>query len=664
MKSGDGFDPRHVVWVLGRGDVAALIDAMRAAPAIVYDVETTGVDEHAVTGGSGNGGVAARVVLASITTPPTQDEDEPTTWVIPLSHPNSPWMGQWRRLWTLLASRMADTAIERAVSLVGHNVKFDHRYTFAVTGVDMTSAPLWDTMVAVRLIDESAPIKLKEIVPMRFGVPRWDDHDLSAPGAAERVPLMELGLYAARDTYWTWRLFEDQRAALHTDDSEFDPITPDELVDARVGQLAEVVSMPCVATLTSMEQRGVCLDQRWTSEALAGHREAARDARAALIERYAGSLDETDRVPSFAPTSLYFRDWTAEGVRRGELHVAALTPRGVPQWSALVLNRQAMDGSEVAAALLDLRSHEKKAEFLSSWLDKVSPAGRIHASYHVGWAVSGRLSSSHPNMQQVTGELKPAFVPSPGYVMAEIDYSQIELRVAAYISGCEAMREAFNAGDDLHRLFAARLNNKPVQEVTKEERRSAKAGNFGLLFGMSPKGFVDYAEAAYGVVLTLEEAHAMHSTFFDMWSGLREWHVRAEAELMRTGQVVSPLGRVRRPDLGYDDRSRGDAVRQAINSPVQGTASDLMQLAASSIEGNLPGVAPVPGVRLVGTVHDSIMVELPQDDWERAARDCQERMATITDYVRSAFGVHIDVPLASEAKIGTRWGLDDVATLE
>ncbi len=183
---------------------------------------------------------------------------------------------------------------------------------------------------------------------------------------------------------------------------------------------------------------------------------------------------------------------------------------------------------------------------------------------------------------------------------------------------------------------------------------------------MGPAGFIDYAEASYGVVMTMDEAVQMHRAFFEMWPGLTEWHLRAEAEMRRTGRVVSPLGRVRRfTTLGYgSDRELGDAIRQAINSPVQGTASDLMQLAASSIEGTLAGVDSVAGARLVGTVHDSILVEVPAERWEAVVRACMDRMASIGDYVHEVFGVVIDVPLASEAKVGTRWGLSDVGVLE
>ncbi len=380
---GDTFDPHAIDWVVTRADVARLLARIESCPVIVYDLETTGLDENAVTGGRANGGVAARVVLVSFTFP-DPDGGEPDTFVVPLSHPQSPWMGQWRKLHGLLAERMADQR-ERNVLLVGHNVKYDHRYTYATTGVDLTRCRVWDTVVAARLMDEDASAKLKNLVPTLFDIQRWDDVDLTYPGAAEFEPLFKLGVYAARDTYWTYRLFVHQSEALFLDEG-CEPLSPDEVTDARLGQLAQIVSMPCTATLTAIEQRGVLLDQDWTRERLAEHESAAATLAGELAGRY---TVKEDRALSFAPTSLWFRAWAAAAVEAGDLHVAALTPGGVPQWSALVLKRQARSGSEVAASLLALRGHEKKAEFLRSWLDKATPDGRICATYNIGTARSG-----------------------------------------------------------------------------------------------------------------------------------------------------------------------------------------------------------------------------------------------------------------------------------
>ena len=659
---GDTFDPHTVSWVLEKEDLRHLLGELRASTTIVYDLETTGLDEHATTGGRSNGGVAARIVLVSFTLPRyTEDgelEGEPSTFLVPLSHPESSWLGSWRRVSTLLAKAMRDSG----ALLVGHNVKFDHRWMYALTGVDLSRSPLWDTKISSHLLDENASSRLKERAPDTFGVPRWDDVELRTPGAAEREPLIKLGMYAARDTYWTWRLLEAHRARMlpRYDDDLFG----EEIIEARLGDLAVNVAMPTTATLTSMEQRGLHLDIEWTNARIA-EEEATRDAAySAIVGRYVS--EDLEELPvSFAPTSKWFRRWSELAVENGDLRVAALTPGGAPQWSKKVLAKQARAGSEVAERLLAYRGAVKRLEYLRSWLDKASEAGTVHATYNAGSVLTGRLSSSDPNMQQVTKALKPAFVPSPGYHLAELDYSQIELRVAAFISRCTPMINAFKNGEDLHRLIAARINAKDPEDVTKEERQQGKAANFGLLYGMGATGFRDYAEDTYGVHFTEQEAAQVHAAFFEMWDGIREWHGRAVVRAHEEGQVISPIGRVRRvPDVwDGNDRVAGAAERQAINSPVQGFASDIMQIAAACIEGTLLGVEPVPGARLVGTVHDSILVELEAGRWEEVAAACKAAMETEVPHVLERMGCEFDVPLIADVEVGTRWGLSDVGTL-
>jgi DNA polymerase I-like protein with 3'-5' exonuclease and polymerase domains len=266
--------------------------------------------------------------------------------------------------------------------------------------------------------------------------------------------------------------------------------------------------------------------------------------------------------------------------------------------------RQARDGSEVAELLLDYRRAVKASEYLRSWVSSCDQDWEIHPTYHAGRVLTGRLSCEGPNLQQVTKVLKPAFIPRPGYLLAELDYSQIEMRAAAFIARCQPMLEAFQRGDDLHRLLAAKITGKDPADVTPVERQAGKAGNFGFLFGMGPSGFQEYAELNYGVVFTEAQATEVRRAFFDQWLGIEAWHARAVARAHYTERVVSPLGRVRRLPMIHDGNQglAAHAERQAINSPVQSFASDVMMLAAASIEGTLPGSVAVPGARIVATV--------------------------------------------------------------
>lgn len=817
---GDTFRTETMSWVTEPADLAHLVATLEAASTIVYDLETTGLDEHAYTHGPTNGGVSARVVLASYTLP-VYDEDgelegEPSTYVVPLSHPESPWRGQWRKVFTEIGEAMRSSG----ALLVGHNVKFDHRWQYATTGVDLSRQPLWDTKISAHLVDENTSTRLKERAPDTFGVPRWDDVELTTPGAAELEPIFKLGEYAARDTYWTWKLYENHRSRMVPPAEERDMLQGEEIEEARLGLLAEWCAMPTVATLTSIEQRGIGVDTDWVARQIAEDEQAQRTAYDTLRARYVvkrvideetGETEEMDpSKASFAPTSHYFAAWTAAAVENGDLRIAALTPGGKPQWSKEVLEKQARHGSDIAEVLLTYRNATKRLEYLRSWLDQATQESRIHTNYNAGSVVTGRLSSSGPNMQQVTKALKPAFVPSPGHYLVDLDYSQIELRVAAFISRAAPMLEAFREEDDLHLMISGRTNSDKtlraasmylmwcglpadrtgaqvlrelrrdqgvgglraqVAKILREEdprgegqasrsgerwcaewggespvegrqlpaevpeaqeallrelrssferegwpwewevddagraspgpqsrqqrplelddavqvvssttaprlseltgddwgkiRQAGKAQNFGLIYGMGAMGFRSYAETAYGVVMTEQEAAQVHEAYFEMWDGLRKWHLRQVSRVNGQGQVVSPLGRVRRlPDVWDGNEKRvAHAERNAINSPVQGMASDIMQIAAACIEGNIPGVEPVSAAQLVGTVHDSILVEVPIDRWEETAAACKRAMELEVPQVLERLGCEFDVPLVADAVVSTRWGLEDIGEM-
>lgn len=659
MTSADTFEMTRMTWVNDESDMVNLVAAIEDAPVVVYDLETTGLDEHAWTDGPKNGGVAARIALASFTLPAYDEfgeiDGDPVNLVLPLSHPDSPWLGKWRST----MARVAEAMLGKR--LVGHNVKFDNRWIYATTGIDLASSTWWDTQISSHLLDETVSTKLKERAPDTFGVERWDDVDLTYPGAAEDEPLFKLGEYAARDTYWTWRLYESHRERMLPDE---EPMSSEEIEDARLGMLARWCAMPTTATLTGIEQRGMALDRPWVESTIRDLERTQASTLKELSGRYiADDLDPDN--PSFAPTSHWFKRWAELAVENGDLKVAALTPTGKPQWSKSVLGRQARNGSVVAASLLAYRDATKRLEFLRAWLQMTTKKGRIHTTYHAGSVVSGRLSSSGPNMQQVTKSLRPAFVPSKGYVIADLDYSQIELRVAAFISGSDPMMSAYVNGEDLHSIMASRISGKPVDQVTPEERQAGKAANFGLLYGMGAYGFKLYAEDAYGVVFTDQEAAQVHQTFFETWNGIRQWHAQAVKRLHETGQVISPIGRVRRlPGVfSGNDSEVGFSERAAINSPVQGMASDIMQIAASCIEGNIPGVEPVRRARLVGTVHDSIVVEVPEDGWEEVVAQCKEAMEQTVPQVLRKMGCDFDIPLQADATVGTRWSLSDVGSV-
>lgn len=668
MTTDDSNATGPITWVLAPLEVEGLIEACRTASEVVVDLETTGLDEFAVTGGESNKGVAARIVLASFTLPQEGDDgrwdgETPVTYVLPLSHPDSPFSGSWRgTLRKVLQEGVVAT--KRAVN--NQNVKFDARWVYGLTGVDISELIVWDTQVGSHLLDERYSTRLKERAPLVFGIPPWNDFDLTYPGAAEEVPLIELGEYAARDTWWTWRLAQYQRQEMFIRGGGYPepindpepPQTAEDYLTARLGQVASWVAMPTVASLTKMEQNGFRLDIDWARSRL----DEEVSKRESGLDKMAEKYGQPRESASSAATSNWFKSFTSRAVEDDDLRVGAMTAGGSPQWNKAVLGRQARAGNEVAQLILDQRAATKLAEFLTSWLQFVRSDGKIHARYNVGKTVTGRLSASEPNMQQVTKILRPAFIPDEGYVLADFDFSQIELRVAAFVARCQPMIDAFNDGQDLHRLLGSYITKKPPEEVTPYERQKAKSANFGLLYMQSPEGYRTYAEDVYGVILTQQEAAQFHAGFFERWDGMKQWHEQSTKRIMADGYIVSPIGRVRRlPNIWSPVSAlREEAARQGVNSPVQGLASDLMQMAAADIQGLLPGTKPVPNSRLVATVHDSIVAQLPADNWREPAAEIARRMERSGEWLKR-LGVTFDVPIVADYSVGTRWSLDDVS---
>ena len=618
-----------ITWVWGKEDLKVLLKAIRASQRVVMDLETTGLDEYAEAGGDTNGGYPARIVLASLTLPSAEraaagaynwrtfDGEQPMTYLVPLSHPASPLLGAWRKVMAIIGREINRSG----KPFVNANIKFDARWVFAQAGVDLSDRIEWDTTVSSQLVDTEARTRLKIRAARDFGIEEWDDFDLSTPGAAEQVDLIQLGEYAARDTYYTWKIEEEHRDQMFLTGDE-EPFDSDDIQMARLGKVATCVSMPTVKTLTKVEQRGFLLDVDWVHakiEEMDSLRLKACEDILGLYGTAPAPAPAKDGVTT-AATSKWFQGFVAQAIEAGDLRVTARTDSGNAQWNKAVLIAQQRQGSPAADALLRHRDATKTLEFLRSWLKLKDPNNVIHATYNVGFVRTGRLSCASPNLQQCASSLKPAFIPRPGHVLLDLDYSQVELRVAAFISRSGPMIEAFQRGDDLHRLLAARIAGKAPEDVTSMERKRAKAGNFGLLYGMSPGGFQSYAATAYDVSLTLAEAQAVHSAFFEMWDGMRQWHERAKRRAYERGYVTSPIGRTQWLSDLYSKSSfkSSHAERNALNSPVQGFGSDLMQMAAASIMGTLPGY-PLPrveGAHVVATVHDEICIEVPEDRWQ------------------------------------------------
>lgn len=271
-----------------------------------------------------------------------------------------------------------------------------------------------------------------------------------------------------------------------------------------------------------------------------------------------------------------------------------------------------MSGDAAAELVLKSRSAEKRAQMITSYREAVGPDGKIHAAFDPLGTATGRFSCREPNLQNVgrDAEMRSCFVAGPGQTLVMADYSQIELRVAAFLAKEEAMLAAFRLGQDIHALTAAKLSGKPAEKVGEEERKLAKAVNFGLLYGMSARGLAEYGRISFGLKLEEKEAREFRKKFFEAYPALQRWHdeARQAAEDPKVVEVRTLYGRRRwlPPPGGRMDWARFTAL---VNTPVQGTCGDAIKRAMVLL-------ADVP---LVSTVHDELIVEAGEKDSETMA---------------------------------------------
>lgn len=323
------------------------------------------------------------------------------------------------------------------------------------------------------------------------------------------------------------------------------------------------------------------------------------------------------------------------------------TKKGAPSTAADVLKELAMKGYELPDLLMKYKDAATRNKmFLNRWKDDCYES-RIHPNFNLTNVVSGRTSCNSPNLQQVprTKDIRGLFSGAPGMILFEADYSQLELRIAAHYAKDKTMLNIYLHDGDIHTETAKLFTNG--REPTKEERGKAKAVNFGFLYGMQAKKFVKYALDSYGQMFTLAEAKHIRDLYFAKYARLLPWHKEQEDLCEMQGGVSNMFGRFRRLPLIYSPNKweRASAARRAINTPVQGSGSDLLISAVTQINKELKGIAWIGA-----TVHDSIIGECRVEDKDYVDETIRRIMKH--PKVLDDFGVELRVPL--DVDIG--WG--------
>ncbi|MCW5593969.1 MAG: DNA polymerase I, partial [Burkholderiales bacterium] len=323
------------------------------------------------------------------------------------------------------------------------------------------------------------------------------------------------------------------------------------------------------------------------------------------------------------------------------------TPSGAPSTDEEVLEKLALD-HPLPKALLE---HRGLSKLKSTYTDKLprmvnAKTGRVHTNYAQAVAVTGRLSSTDPNLQNIpvrTAEgrrIREAFIAPPGSKIVSADYSQIELRIMAHLSGDKSLIEAFAAGEDIHRHTASEVFGVSGAEVTSEQRRYAKVINFGLIYGMSAFGL------AGNLGIERAAAQSYMDKYFQRYPGVAAYMERTRNEARDRGYVETVFGRrLWLPDITSANQSRRQgAERQAINAPMQGTAADLIKLAMIAVQGWIE--SEKLATKLVMQVHDELVLEVPEGELERVKPQVERLMTGVAE---------LAVPLVVEAGVGENW---------
>ncbi len=598
-------------------DAAALPDLMarlRAAPLVAVDTETSSLDPH-----------SADLIGLSLAISPTE------VWYLPFGH-RAP-AGELAapapvtNLPPILdpaCAPLVELLTDSGVPKAGHNIKYDWQ-VLRRAGVELAGVA-YDSMLASFVVDPGRRSHgIDNLSLDLLGRPMQSYSDVAGKGKAEipfaEVPVQAAANYCGADSATVLALRE---------------VLQPTLAAAELEPLVEEIELPLVAVLVDMEWTGIAIDRPLFTK---------------LSQELAGDLDRLEReIFRAAGESFNLNSPKQLGVILFEklgMPVIKKTKTG-PSTDADVLEQLAALGLEVPSLLLEYRELQKlRSTYVDVLPSKVHPTtGRIHTSFNQTGAATGRLSSTDPNLQNIPvrtprGEaIRAGFVPAAGNRFVVADYSQIELRLMAHLSGDPAFVSAFQAGEDIHRQTAALIFGVELADVTSEMRSRAKTINFGTIYGQGPFAL------SKQLGITQEEAKEFIAAYFERFAGVRTF-LDDQVQLAKDQGYVETLFHRRRyipeaRDKNFNIRSFGERVAQ--NAPLQGSAADLIKVAMVRIHAALK--TEFPSAHLLLQVHDELVLEAPTDQAEAVG-------ALVKHHMEGA--AELSVPLVVEVGIGENW---------
>jgi DNA polymerase-1 len=511
-----------------------------------------------------------------------------------------------------------------AIAKVGQHLKYD-KHVLANHGISLNGI-VHDTLLQSYVLESHRPHNMDNLASRHLDIQTITYEQVAGKGA-KQVPFSQVSVeqaaeYAAEDADITLQLHE----------ALYPQIEPDE----KLQHVYRTLEMPLVEILYDMERTGVLIDKSMLQ--VQSHELGQKMMQ---LEQQAFEL-------AGQPFNLGSPKQLQE-ILFGKLGIKPLkkTPSGTPSTDEDVLQELALD-YPLPKVILE---HRGLAKLKSTYTDKlprmINPAtGRVHTCYNQAVAITGRLASSEPNLQNIpvkTAEgrrIREAFIAPPGSVIVSADYSQIELRIMAHISQDEGLLKAFAANEDIHRATASEVFGCTREEVSSEQRRYAKVINFGLIYGMSAFGLAQN--------LNIERAAAQNyiDRYFARYTGVREYMQNTRESARQRGYVETIFGRrLWVPEINSPNgQRRAGAERAAINAPMQGTAADLVKLAMIAVQGWL--AEQKLATRMIMQVHDELVLEVPDNELDLIKQNLPQLMGNVA---------RLDVPLLVEMGTGQNW---------
>ncbi len=609
------FDPEAYVCIRDIETLRYWLSRARARGVVAVDTETTGLDE-----------MRAGLVGVSLALAPGEAA------YVPLAHTEGggdlfggdrPQEGQigFDEALPALKEVLEDDAILK----IGQNVKYDAK-VLARHGISL--APIDDTMLISYAQHGGLHGHGMDALSERYlGHSPIPIKSLLGSGKSARtfaaVPIAEAVPYAAEDADVTFRLWDTLKPRLHR---------------ARVTTVYETLERPLVGVLAEMEMAGIKVDR----DTLSRMSNAFAQKMAGLEAEIHELAGESFNVGS--PKQLgeiLFEKMSLQGGKKGK--------SGAYSTDAETLEDLAAQGHDLPARVLDWRQVAKlKSTYTDALQDHIHPeTGRVHTSYVISGANTGRLASTDPNLQNIPvrseegRRIREAFVATPGHRLVSLDYSQIELRILAHVAGIDALKQAFREGLDIHAMTASEMFGVPLEGMDPSVRRQAKAINFGVIYGISGYGL------ARNLRIPREEAQRFIDTYFERFPGIRDYMDETVAFAKKHGFVQTLFGRkVHTPEINAKGPGGGFARRGAINAPIQGAAADIIRRAMVRVPAALRGLP----ARMLLTVHDELVFEVE----EGAVDAVIERVRAVMEGAARP-AVDLSVPLIVDAGVGENW---------